>query len=446
MRREQFSFLILGLVMLAGFMMVLLKPAVSPEKDTAFIVFSDDGSAVKSFPQVVLSYETATLPLSVFSKIEFLTLKEIDKRLDPLDPRRTPFLTALIGFFKPHTEDSNITLLPNRYTYRKFLRTHGMSYSILGKRDNAPSITMKALYYLFVIIIILIISFLRIEKTVCFFLLMPWSWIVFAESWGLSFIVMTLNIVLLQIVLYRVYKKSTDIMFGVRHVVLLGASIIAMTVSLRVCGHGYPAVLHAAHVLTVPAAIVLDDRLAVLLNKRWIHPRFRAVAIIPRSPKIHIQDIVVSLCAIGMLYLLPYIPQHTGHVLSELDAADSRNNISINDFYANAAFQAGYLHKTAYQKPEPNARIHMTTYIKEKDRFKTGQITVKEFTDEWYRDIIAETHPLLLKFCVTELKNTEYEGLYDMGNVYLLILPLLAVLLLRIAGGWYLRKQSFFPV
>ena len=424
---------------------VFLSNRINEQKNYSgeYILLQSDKTVANLIPLETLSYNNLKLPVSSFSSVEFLTLEEIDARLDKDDPRRTPFIKDAIAFFLPDKQLRQECILPNTHKNRTLLAKNRIPYSTEGYvRSNSPSASIISYYGPLIMFLILALWAVKRNQTTIF-LLMQWLWLLTTPSAGLVLSGTSLIVMYLQIILYG-EKSGTVISRKNWQYIIFFLAVMVYILAGKVFSSAYVRFFYFMQLLYVPIAGCLQEWLTEYRRKRWMHPQFRPVTIIDKARKVIALKQGLQLAGAAGLALCVLAMPNQATSGYHLSTAKTPAHITLNEYFSNAAFQSGYLYNAPYKEPANGDDIRMVSYNSDDLHVKTEPVIIKQFTDEWYSDIIAQTQPLLLKFCNDDIQNAPQDFLYETKDVIIMMLPITVIFILRFFLGRIFSKSKGF--
>ena len=389
-------------------------------------------------PRGSLGYENIKVPVSNFSDLSFITLSEADSRLDELDPRRTVFIRSLIGFFKPDPTGYAKYLFVNNSSNRKYVLKEDIDILNRDARGDSfiENMDPDAVRILFVLLFIIPLVIQRKKPGIAV--------AVQTIPWIVQLVFSRANMEFYLIGLGCFYNGLFFILEGRRGdipekwlflYIILSSSLLALSAYL-IIGSSLSALFFLAAAAYPVFALKAEMFAMEKINKRHIHAIYSPVKILSAgfdrrkgSPVFYAVLIIITLSVSALNYASSF------HA-DEPELREMSPGLTIDDYYRNAAFQYGYLFNYGYKEPDKKGGVVLTQFKENNEGVRKASVIVKEFTDDWYKDIIAKTQPLLLAFLNSG--DTGDSGKSGSGSVILLPLFLFPVSL--IAMRRYLHR------
>lgn len=419
------------LALVAG--VVLVQPPVSESEplDAHHLLLLPPGpagpAAVERMQRAwgfVHSRYTSTVRLTTFGPEALLTISELERRLDPGDPRRDPWINAAEAFFVLPRGNAfpEFALVPRSLVAGSLERE--LERMFPGESERPRGAGASAPWLLPLAIAVLIGAAIPVHgPELSPFRLATGSAALLMFRWlGVEALVPLALLVVLAVDV-RVWLQQRrrnrywepDAPAGIPEAMLVRAAAtgISLLVSLLTVG---PGILLAPLVIGLPAAIAALHQAGT--ERRQMHRGFAAVPILEKPPLIHDSlAFSAAVFALGILLLMGLLrvtlpaplpvamPVESAagaegwELLAALGEAPDAGSgdeqirpLSLRDYVAHRARQASLWYRPLQGLPEPGQRITVPRVREEGGRLVAEDLVVLEFGDEWLADVLRTPH------------------------------------------------------
>jgi hypothetical protein len=468
-----------------------LSPWLSPMQTRLWsghrtLVVRDDGAAagrmeavVAAFGPGVVSALTATADFWDFTGIERVPYAGLDQRLDPMDPRRDPYIDAAAGFFRASYREAEwrVAYLPaDAHGLAQFVRlARAIGFPLRGEwRLVEFDLLEKALSMVAVFGIAVLLALSLDEarrRTLVFMILGALAWVPSVLSGGAARLALCLALTVAWFPLVRsgMHRKRGDKAFHEqdrnRLFLYAGAAGIGTVVSLLFEGFSLP--LLSGLVSPVAVCLLLNTGLPPFLQPRLFEPipivRLSADHRRTRSVAFFLSVLSVALTLLATLARGMDLPtpieihgarRFSWESLARLNAhLETRRLPDYSDLVTHVAFQETVAFGRPWRLPLPDEGVYAREFLLDSATMAMAarERRVKSFDAVWLSSVRERSMPGSLEALLYAQGRPVAVALRGAGHGILKEMPLLlfAVLaLLALHGkdfGFRLLIRSIVP-
>jgi hypothetical protein len=371
----------------------------------------------------IIAPSTTMVHLSRIARVDEVSLAEAEQLLDPLDPRRDPFMTELWRYFQ--RGDRNVLLVNmdggGYRAHQTVQRVLGPGSAVVERTDSLGPLSL-GLFLCIAVLLILISPSGRTGVSIAAIPLIPGSYllgipflcagvgVLATASWVFSSIGLSSAARLPGLGLNRlgvsgrasaaklIWLGSSIGFAGVYMVVIAGAGAgLALVIAILGAAGGVIAYLYKSPLTRLDDGHKAFEPVPILSGRgRWRRPRRWAavaaasIAVIGLSPLVYewISDDVGVSRPVVVTYDRPYS-------LAGLEMAFEDDSAAalpgLADYLAHRAYQEAFGYNVPYEYPTAVGSVEVSRFAREDDgSISTFQETVIEFDQVWFQGVLQD--------------------------------------------------------